>query len=135
MVADAHRLPLVVIDQPLDQGGVEIGANLDNSRVIKPHHPTVPIVESHSIRCGRVRPQLHHSPIAIDKHALDMKLCTSGEDFVQSGERVCVKVLFRPVPPGERMRSLNRPIDVIRDIVKELIASTCFEMRKDLANH
>ena len=63
-----------------------------------------------------------------------MKLRTSGQDFVEPGECIGIEILLRQVTPGERMRTFDRPIDVVRNMVKELISGSCFEMGEDLAD-
>jgi hypothetical protein len=120
LIADRAALDWVLFEQTSHEGRVEVRADLNDFVSAEPTHPTVPVVKPETVLSACEGAQFHYGPISAYQCVLNPKLRTLWLNLRQFLESVGQKIRFAPVIACERMSSLYRPIDIFRNVCKEL---------------
>jgi hypothetical protein len=124
----------VLFEEASHESRIEISPDLDDLAVSEPANPAVAVIKPEAILRGGEGVQLHDGPVPTHQGVFHLQLRALRQDLRKLLERVAQKIRLAAVTTSKRMRSLDGPIYVVRNVGKEFISVAVLKSLEDFAN-
>ena len=124
----------ILLEQPSNERRIKVGSDFHDHRVSESAQPAVSVVKPEPVLCDCFGMNFPSAQSSLISTCAACSWAPCGRTCASLSNVSARNSVFRVIVPGERVRALDNPVDIVGDMLEEPFAITRFEIPKDLAN-